>query len=65
MNRTNQPSSKIPAKARKDRTVLGFAIGVFLAALVGAFIWGGGLIPTSKESELNSRPIQGAQAPTR
>jgi hypothetical protein len=35
-------------------------IGAFVAALIGVFIWGNALIPTSRDGELNSKPVDGS-----
>lgn len=63
MTHPDQPESDVPARQRKDRTVLGFTIGVFVAAFVGVFIWNDALMPTLKEGELHSHPVQGWQGP--
>lgn len=45
---------------KNSRTLLYLVIGVFLAALVGVFVWGDALMPTSHDGQLNSRPVDGS-----
>lgn len=44
----------------KNRTALMVMIAAFVAALIGAIAWGGFLVPTSKDGDLNSRPVDGS-----
>ena len=50
-----------PEGRRSNRKVLITIISIFVLALVAVFIWQNALIPTSRDGELNSRPVDGSQ----
>ncbi|MGA0533837.1 hypothetical protein [Hansschlegelia sp. KR7-227] len=60
MASSNSERNDTPAGRSKNRTILMVVIGLFVAGLIGVFVWGNALVPTSRDGELNSRPVDGS-----
>jgi hypothetical protein len=50
---SNDNADPAPAKPRNMIKIL---LGLFVAGLIGVFVWANGLAPANKTGELNSNP---------
>ena len=49
-----------PGGGSRNRAILITVVAIFIASLIAIFVWGDALMPTSKDGELNSRPVDGS-----